>query len=805
MFKQTINSTLLVLVLLLLISPLIHAQTDYFTGYLDLDIINLDNQKELKLRSNLSLYSVNSKRDRFFYELKYDSKQISESTIFQEQHFLDKSNIIKDKTKQKEFLYLSYDAFDLKYGDINYEINNPIFSSYYDKLRGIRTGYKKDDLKLDFIYSENNYNRVRDILINPDLTLIFLKHSNIKKNSENVQVKVFDKNNNLLEIVRLVKYNDYRIDYKEGEITFDPLIFFANNPEYNYELTIDYKINGNITNDVILSKVEKSFSKNSNLKLYKVTEKERMDLKGLIFEYSPDSMGNIQFEYQNLKQKSEISHISIDNGNNYFKSYLYDKKQKSLGLKYNKIFKNGLLVNGYSIKRDISNSLSKKIKEDEHHLYLNKKFNDKYSADLEYIHTENNLGNKEYTYVTNLKSKINERLSLKTRYNFSHNNLNSKLKKWLSNDLELEYSENLVISWGILQNMVNSKNYYQASLKYNWEQNLFSYQNKVIDLEKRLISYKYQNRKVKLYQDNIFNLKDNEKEKILSGIEYKFSNLSSIGYQNNKYIKNDIDKEDVYRYDIKLNNNLELSLNYLNYIKEINNQYREKRRAKRSVLNYTKGDQKVSIQFEDVINKDNTYFKNRSKFIYSDYFHPSTYFSVSIDNYLSKEILKNIKKESTEKKFILKYRPMNSPIAIYFNHLNKTEITFDGLRQKENLIKKKVKLNYSITDKISVSSSHNKLLEVLKTSDNIITNNIQLNSCSLKFKIKKYWKLELEYRTLLDKLNDINDSGYLLGLNRKINDNLTLGLRYNFTEFNDDITNLTDDNRGLSLNLNYMW
>ncbi|MGM0446433.1 MAG: hypothetical protein ACQEQH_08475, partial [Bacillota bacterium] len=778
---------------------------DYFTGYLDLDIINLNNQNDLKLRPDLSLYSVDSTRDKLFYELKYDSEKNSKRSIIQDQYFLDYSKIIKDKSRQKEFLYLSYDAFELEYGEIDYEINNPIFASYSDKLGGIKTGYKKDDLKLDFTYSENRYYTVRDIVINPDLTLIFLKHSNIKENSENIQIKVLDENNNLLEIVRLAKYNDYRIDYKEGKVIFDPLIFFANNPDKSYKLTIDYKINKNITNDVILSKAEKSFSKNSNLKVYKVIEEEKMNLTGLVFEYGPDSMGDIQFEYQNLKQKSGITHISLNNGESYLKSNLYDKKEKSFGFKYNKVFKQGLLVNGYSIKREVANSLTEKIKEDEHHLFLNKKFNDKYSAGLEYMHTENSLGNKEYTYSTNLKSMINERLSLRTGYNFSHNNLNSKKKISLTNNLELEYSENLVISWGILQNLVNNNDYYQNSLKYNWNENIFSYQNKVVDLEKRLTSYNYQSKKVKLYQDNYFGLEGNEKKKVLSGIEYKFNKLSSIEYQNNKYLNNDIDTEKVYKYDLKLNNDFEISLNYLDYVKDINNQDKEKRKAKRSALNYAKGDQKISIQFENVNNEDNTYFKDRSQFIYTKYFYPSIYFSFCIDNYLSKEILKNIKKESTEQEFIFKYRPKNSPITIYFNQINKNEISFDGFNQKKNLLKNKVKLNYLITDNITVSSNFNKLSEELKTSDNLITNNIQLNRYSLNFKLKKYWKFVFEYRTLIDKLNNINDSGYLLALNRKINDNLALGLRYNFTKFNDDITNLTDNNRGLSLNLNYKW
>ena len=805
MFKKTINSTLFILLFLLLITPLIHAQTNYYTGYLDLDLINIDNQKELKLKSDLSFYRVDSTNDNYFYELKYDSKQVSKSIEKDGNIFLDQSSLIKDKSRQKEFLYLKYNCFNLKYGEVNYKINNPIFASYYDKIEGIKTKYKRDDIKLNYIYSKNSYNTVRDIIINPDLTQIFLKHSNIKKYSENIHIKVLDQKNNLLEIVSLKKGIDYKMNYKEGKVNFNPLIFFANNLEYNYELTLEYKIKENITNDHTISKFKKNLTKNISLKGYRVNKKDKEKLTGLVLGYRPNSTGSINFEYQNWKQKTERSNISLDNGDTYFKNNIFDKKEKSYGLTYNKLFATGLLINGYSIKKDIANNLSKSITKEEHNFILDKRFNDKYSANLEYKHLENSLGSKKYSYKTVLENKINNRLSLNTKYKINHNSLLSETKRSLSNELELEYSENLVISWGILQNMVNNKDYYQASLKYRQDNKIFNYQNKVIDLENRLIGYKFQNKKFNLYYNSLLDLENNKKIKRTKGLKYNLNSTSSLGYEKNDYFINDLDKEEVYKYKLKINNYLELSVNQIEYFKNINNNYKEKRNAVRSVLNYNNLNRKISIRFENVKNKESTYVKKRINYKYSDFLNSSIYYSLSIKDYISNDLKSNIKEENKEKEIEFKYRPLNNSIYIYYNYLDKANIKTYFITQKKNLIKNYIKLDYLISDKVNFNISHNKLFEELLLSNSSVKNNIKLNRYTLSFKLRNYWTIDLEYRTLFDDLNNINDNGYLLGLDRQINDNLSLKISYNFTNFNNDITELTDDNKGLSLNLNYIW
>jgi hypothetical protein len=64
------------------------------------------------------------------------------------------------------------------------------------------------------------------------------------------------------------------------------------------------------------------------------------------------------------------------------------------------------------------------------------------------------------------------------------------------------------------------------------------------------------------------------------------------------------------------------------------------------------------------------------------------------------------------------------------------------------------------------------------------------------------WEAALEYR-LLD-LPDLQDqrSGALLGVYRHVGERMKIGVGYNFTDFSDDLTDLSYDNHGFFINFN---
>ena len=70
----------------------------------------------------------------------------------------------------------------------------------------------------------------------------------------------------------------------------------------------------------------------------------------------------------------------------------------------------------------------------------------------------------------------------------------------------------------------------------------------------------------------------------------------------------------------------------------------------------------------------------------------------------------------------------------------------------------------------------------------------------IRYELRTQWHGLAEYRWL-----DVKDggtrSGFLVGLDRDINQNFRLGVGYNFTDFSDDLTNFDYDHRGWFLNL----
>ena len=69
------------------------------------------------------------------------------------------------------------------------------------------------------------------------------------------------------------------------------------------------------------------------------------------------------------------------------------------------------------------------------------------------------------------------------------------------------------------------------------------------------------------------------------------------------------------------------------------------------------------------------------------------------------------------------------------------------------------------------------------------------------YRFRKNWEVLVEAR-LLD-MPDLNESrtGALTTISRYLGDHLKIGLGYDFTDFSDDLTDLSFDHHGIFLNL----
>ncbi len=115
-----------------------------------------------------------------------------------------------------------------------------------------------------------------------------------------------------------------------------------------------------------------------------------------------------------------------------------------------------------------------------------------------------------------------------------------------------------------------------------------------------------------------------------------------------------------------------------------------------------------------------------------------------------------------------------------------------------------VDVTYDITQNLSIGGKYAyRLGQISLDRDNpeFFDNNASLYVIRSDFRFRKHWELLVEGR-ILD-MPDLSESrtGALATISRYLGDHLKIGLGYNFTDFSDDLTNLSFDHHGVFLNL----
>jgi hypothetical protein len=116
-----------------------------------------------------------------------------------------------------------------------------------------------------------------------------------------------------------------------------------------------------------------------------------------------------------------------------------------------------------------------------------------------------------------------------------------------------------------------------------------------------------------------------------------------------------------------------------------------------------------------------------------------------------------------------------------------------------------VDITYDVTSRFSIGGKYAyRLGQVSLDRDDPVfyDNNANLYVIRGDYDFLENWELLVEGR-LLD-MPDINEhrSGALVSISRYFGDHLKLGLGYNFTDFSDDLTDLSFDHHGVFLNIN---
>jgi hypothetical protein len=115
-----------------------------------------------------------------------------------------------------------------------------------------------------------------------------------------------------------------------------------------------------------------------------------------------------------------------------------------------------------------------------------------------------------------------------------------------------------------------------------------------------------------------------------------------------------------------------------------------------------------------------------------------------------------------------------------------------------------VDVSYDITPHLSIGGKYAYRLGQVsldRESENFFDNNANLYVIRADYRFRENWEALVEGRLL--SMPDLNESrsGALAAVSRYLGDHLKIGIGYNFTEFSDDLTDLSYDHHGFFLNL----
>ena len=159
------------------------------------------------------------------------------------------------------------------------------------------------------------------------------------------------------------------------------------------------------------------------------------------------------------------------------------------------------------------------------------------------------------------------------------------------------------------------------------------------------------------------------------------------------------------------------------------------------------------------------------------------------------------------------YRPINNDrlnamvkYTYFYNVPTTDQVTLQNVAaefiQKSHIAA--VDVTYDLTPKLSIGGKYAYRLGQLsldREDPTFFDNNANLYVLRADYQFRDKWELMSEVR-LLD-MPDLNESrsGFLTTVSRYFGDHLKAGLGYNFTDFSDDLTDLSYDHQGVFLNV----
>ncbi|MFW6312065.1 MAG: hypothetical protein ACOC1K_07515, partial [Nanoarchaeota archaeon] len=651
MIKQYSKFILILLVVILLFIPLFSVEAEYFTGYLDFDFYNLNNLSKSRINTDYSFFLKNITKNKLYYTLKYDSDQSNYDNLKEEYFWLDRSVLLKDLSSQNKYLKVKYNNSKVIYGRNNFYVDSPMFSNYYNNSRGLKISHANEKSSVNLFASRTEQISITDRVFNPSYSIIFLNNEKVVQGSETIYVNTLNKDNQVLKTNYLRNKSHYEIDYLNGKVIFDPLIYFLNQSEYNYELIINYKIKGNGLKLINQGyKLKTRLTQNTDLKFYKISEQNQKNIKGLLLSLNPDINQYYRMEYQIEQENKKRINISNDNGTNYINNNRKDREVEKTGIKYFNEFNSNNKIQGHSYKSIIRKPGLKEFSEFEHFIKINSNLNKKLNSEISYRRLDNSLKQNYYQYQTTITSQINDNLKLNTGFKYKNGTSGVGKEKALDIFFNYKYSEYLDISWGWLHNMPKDLYYGQYEVRYNPKTNShIIFRNKVLNSEYRekLLEYKMSNR-FKIFRTTKETLLDKSIVKKSDGLKYKINQRSSVSFIDSIYKSEKSSKENIVKYKLDLNKYISGGLNQRTYYTGLNGVLQKKRKGTKVSLNIKNKVHVLAGRLDKEINLTNTFKKERLKVSYHQRSNSKFYLFSSFEKEIKRdEVKKALSKDRT--------------------------------------------------------------------------------------------------------------------------------------------------------------
>ena len=757
----------------------------------------------------------------------------------------DDSKVVSEiNTAGKLYLKLESEELNAIWGNYKLNYDNNKLINLNENIYGANIDYDNKFAFNTFWYQPFS-TKTRDELELTGGILYYLRKDDLIAGSENIKIELRDSNTGrVIESRDLKAGEDYEINYLQGRITlkskldiFDGQSLISDQDGSDkYFMVVDYKYDYTSSNN---GQNNYGLQAKYNLtdKLYlganyieeSSEDKDKYNLYGLNLVYQNQEITEFRIDYAESKNIATEKYFSDDGGITYRKLILNNNDQaQAWNLEYSKILneaKDLKFKSFYSNREANFNSGSQYLEKDKENYGL--ALMQKKESEENEISYEKNVSGKKETDIYNLR--LWRQQTKKRSYELE---LENKVKK--EEDHKDERTLNAALGF---DHKFDNGNKVYGSQQFTLDKSEGAEGNNITtlggeikrekwrysaeasagDKEKILLGAGYMlNQDSEIYTNYEREFDDDFSTETTFGTNSAVSDKTTITAEHRRVDSEKENKQsNVIGLDYLASDNLTLSLDYsLSDVDKVDSEG-FKREIVGGAFSYTKNNFRMSNRIEYRVDDKSDKFKqlvlkSNSRWKYNDEF-----------NYIS-EIEYTKEKETGEDRYFegtigMAYRPIdNNKLNYLFKYTyldQKNHINLDNDRELGDYAAEKSQVlaldliydlnkKWKITEKIAYKNSEVKLNSF---NESWARSETYLWVNKIDYALREDLNLFVEYRILKNTLAEDRRDGFLVGAYKNFAKNTKVGIGYNFTDFNDDLTNLSYEANGWFINIIKAW